>query len=68
MNTIIDRIENLMQTDDEDREKQSRRLVDEYSSAARSAQEVIDGCFIALCGYSLKTLITDKGIGRGGAP
>jgi hypothetical protein len=55
--TLIDRVEQAMQTDDEDREKQSGYLADCYNEATTAGKRLIDECFIALCGWSLKSLI-----------
>jgi hypothetical protein len=55
--TLIDRIEHEMQTDDEDRHKQSQYLRRAFHDATASERTVVDACFIALCGYSLTTLI-----------
>lgn len=62
--TLVDRIENLMHSDDEDREKSSVRIYDAYQSASKGAQQVIDDIFISLCGYQLQSLFTDRAIGR----
>jgi hypothetical protein len=55
--TLLDRVQEAMLTDDEDREKQSGYLADCYNEASEEEQQRIDACFIALCGWSLKTLM-----------
>lgn len=55
--TIIDTIERLMLTDTENRENQSRILSEYYTHATKEERRKIDLCFIALCGYSLETII-----------
>lgn len=57
MDTLIDRIWLAMSTDDEDRDKQSQYLEDEYNKASEESKKAIDMCFIALCGWSLKTML-----------
>lgn len=76
MNTLIDRIERLMQTDDEPRAKSERYLlaaqrrakaVDAELSKAgleyTTTTQVLDDAFIALCGYSLTSLLEDPSLG-----
>jgi len=55
--TLIDLVQDAMLSDDEDREKQSGYLEDCYDKASMEAKNRIDTCFIALCGWSLDTLI-----------
>jgi hypothetical protein len=65
--TLIDRIEHEMLTDDEDREKESAYLEAAYQDASDEAKQAIDNCFIALCGWELQTMIDrqkDKSKGR----
>ena len=57
MSTLIDKIQEAMLSDDEDREKQSDYLKDCYSESSKAEKKRIDECFIALCGWSLKTLM-----------
>jgi hypothetical protein len=57
--TLIDRIEQHMATDDEDREEQSRYLREAYEKADPAGRASLDDAFIALCGYSLLTLIRE---------
>jgi hypothetical protein len=55
--TLIDRIQEEMESDDEDREKQSAILLSVYMGADEKTQAVIDEVFICLCGWSFKTLL-----------
>lgn len=55
--TLIDLIADLMESDDESRSKQSGYLEEHYLSGSIEERALIDKCFIALCGYSLKRLI-----------
>ena len=57
MPTLIDKIQEEMLSDDEDREEQSEELAAAYQQASDEAKEAIDRSFIALCGWSLKTLL-----------
>ena len=54
---IIDKIENELNTDDANRDKQGKILLDKYHRATLEQQIVIDDIFISLCGWSLETLI-----------
>ena len=58
--TLIDRVEEAMSTDDENREKQSAILLRTYEKASPAEQAKIDECFICICGWSLKTLINKE--------
>lgn len=58
MTTLIDKIELEMRLDEEDREEQSKQLEYAYTHSSEETQKAIDTCFIALCGWSLKTLLT----------
>jgi hypothetical protein len=55
--SLIDRVEEAMRDDDEDRDKQSDLLVDIYREASPDAKNKIDLIFICLCGWSLLTLL-----------
>lgn len=55
--SLIDHIQEEMLADDEDREKQSEYLKEAYEDASEKEKKSIDRCFIALCGWSLKTLL-----------
>src|SRR5262245_23564118 len=57
MTCVIDQIEELMQSDDDDREEQSELLVSIYDEADENGKKLIDRVIICLCGYSLKTLM-----------
>ena len=57
MNTLIDKIQDALLSDDDDREEQSEYLTEAYKAASQESKEAIDKCFIALCGWSLKSLI-----------
>jgi hypothetical protein len=48
-----------MQNDDEDSAKQSRKLRQTYESAAPDQKRAIDDAFIALCGWSLATVLRE---------
>ena len=54
---LIDRIQQEMLSDTEDRDDQSHYLIQEYKTASPKTQQVMDAAFICLCGYSLNTLI-----------
>jgi len=55
--TLIDIIEREMSTDDADRQKESDYLRDYYSESSEAEKKRIDLCFMALCGWSLETLL-----------
>lgn len=59
---IIEKIFDLMENDSEDSEKQSAILEDFYNKAKQDPKilDLVDKCFIALCGYSLTTIIKDE--------
>ena len=57
MPTLIDKIQEEMLSDDEDREEQSEYLERCYNESSEAEKKRIDDCFIALCGWSLKTLL-----------
>ncbi|MFA6069767.1 MAG: hypothetical protein WC810_14385 [Janthinobacterium sp.] len=59
MSTLIDRIETEMQTDDANREKESKKIKYWYSKSSLDEKELIDNIFIAMCGWTLQTLITE---------
>jgi hypothetical protein len=54
---LIQKIFEEITTDDEGDDKQSTILKNEYREATVDQQKTIDRVFIALCGWSLKTLI-----------
>lgn len=55
--SLIDYIEAAMLDDDADREEQSDYLRRAYMETDTAGREAIDSAFIALCGYSLQTLL-----------
>ena len=55
--TLIDRVQEAMSADDEDREKQSEILLNIYKESDQATKNKVDEIFICLCGWSLKTLI-----------
>lgn len=55
--TLIDRVQDEMESDDEDRQKQSAILLSVYDGADEKTKATIDEVFICLCGWSLKTLL-----------
>jgi hypothetical protein len=58
--TLIDKVEEAMSTDDVGRARQSGILLDTYDEATTQEKAKIDDCFIALCGWSLQTLIAGE--------
>ena len=58
--TLIDRIEEEMQTDDADREKQSNILKRIYKESTPEEQERMDDVTMCICGWTLSTLIGKK--------
>jgi hypothetical protein len=54
---LIQKIYEEMTTDDSGDDKQSEILKNEYFHATEDQQKAIDKVFIALCGWSLKTII-----------
>ena len=54
---IIEKVYKEMSTDSDGNDKQAQILKNEYKSASLDQQKAIDRVFIALCGWSLKTLI-----------
>ena len=46
-----------MSTDADGNEKQAQIMEDEYMDATEDQKKAIDRVFIALCGWSLKTLV-----------
>jgi len=55
--TLIDRVQDAMLSDDEDREEQSAILRSIYEEQSREVRNKIDEIFICLCGWSLETLL-----------
>jgi hypothetical protein len=62
MKQLIDEIEELIQTDEYNKDKQSQLLISIYESASLEKRIEIDRCFICLCGKSLETLIEKRKI------
>jgi hypothetical protein len=54
---LIEKVFNEMSTDGDGNDKQSAIMEDEYTDAPVDQQKAIDRVFIALCGWSLRTLI-----------
>ena len=54
---LIEKIYEEMSTDGDGNDKQAEILQNEYAEATVDQQKAIDRVFIALCGWSLKTLI-----------
>ena len=54
---LIEKIYEEMSTDSDGNDKQAEILQNEYAEATIDQQTAIDRVFIALCGWSLKTLI-----------
>ena len=54
---LIEKVYNEMSTDADGNEKQAQIMEDEYMEASEDQKKARDRVFIALCGWSLKTLI-----------
>ena len=54
---LIEKVFEEMSTDADGNEKQAGIMEDEYMDATEDQKKAIDRVFIALCGWSLKTLI-----------
>ena len=54
---LIEKVFAEMSTDADGNEKQAQIMENEYMDASVDQQKAIDRVFIALCGWSLKTLI-----------
>jgi hypothetical protein len=54
---LIEKVYNEMSTDADGNEKQAQIMEDEYMDATEDQKKAIDRVFIALCGWSMKTLI-----------
>ena len=55
--SLIEKVFAEMSTDADGNEKQAQIIENEYMDATQGQKKVIDRVFIALCGWSLKTLI-----------
>jgi len=60
--TLIDKIEQEMLFDTEDRLNQSARLAQIYYDATEPQRRAIDRALICICGYSLLTLLQEEGL------
>lgn len=56
---LYERIQDDMNTDDEDTDKISRKLVARYQALTDEQKEVVDDTFITLCGWSMATMISE---------
>lgn len=56
---LYERIQDDMNTDDEDTDKISRKLVARYQALTDEQKEVVDDAFITLCGWSMATMISE---------
>ncbi len=54
---LIEKVFEEMSTDADGNEKQAQIIEQEYLDATEDQQKAIDRVFIALCGWSLRTLI-----------
>jgi hypothetical protein len=54
---LIEKVFEEMSTDADGNEKQAEIMEHEYTDATEDQKKAIDRVFIALCGWSLKTLI-----------
>lgn len=59
MPNLIDRVFDLMETDDDNRDNNSARIARLYWNATDENRDVLDTAFIALCGYALTTLLKE---------
>jgi len=57
MTTFIDTVADLMATDDDDRAKQSRYLLDMWGAMNIEERNAVDAIFLCLCGWNLSTLV-----------
>lgn len=55
--SLIAHVQCVMQEDDADMDDQSERLATVWHEADAAGRALLDEAFIALCGYSLNTLI-----------
>jgi predicted transcriptional regulator len=56
---LINAVEDAMSSDDADRDRQSEKLDTLYSEATDVERAVLDKAFVCLCGWTLKTLISE---------
>lgn len=59
--SVIDRIETAMASDDADRCEQSERLRALYASVDPTVRAAIDEAMICICGWRLATLLARSG-------
>ncbi len=64
MTDLITRIENLMSTDEDNRDNHDLKLTAFYENATTDDKAIIDMVVCRLCGYTLGTLIKHKEIGQ----
>lgn len=57
---IIEKVYEAMSTDSDGNEKQAQIMENEYMDATEDQKKAIDRVFIALCGWSLKTLLEGR--------
>jgi hypothetical protein len=57
---LIEKVYKEMSTDADGNDKQAEILKNEYMTATQEQQKSIDRVFIALCGWSLRTLIKGR--------
>lgn len=57
---IIDRVAREMETDNENTDDQSQRLIAAYLSANDAGRELVDTIFTCLCGWRLSTLLESE--------
>lgn len=56
MRNIIDIIDEEMQSDEENRDRQSEILENHYKNATKKGKGLIDDVLLCLCGWSFRTL------------
>ena len=56
---LIERITDLILSDDENTDKQSDILARTYDDANAGQKTAIDNALICICGYSLKTMLDE---------
>lgn len=57
---VLATVRELMLSDDEDEQKQSDRIKNDYEALSTSERGVVDNIFISLCGYSLATILAGE--------
>jgi hypothetical protein len=61
---LIDKIHCAISSDEDGTDKQAQILENEYMDATEDQKKAIDRVFIALCGWSLKTLLEGEDAAR----